>query len=52
MSEKNDERLMPPYKPYKGQREQMRQLKEKTGTNNSQITRDAIAAYIKKELKK
>ena len=52
MNEKNDDRLMPPYKPYKGQREAMQQLKDKTGTNDSQITRDALAAYVKREMKK
>tara|TARA_R110002096_G_scaffold152085_4_gene315031 strand:+ start:432 stop:581 length:150 start_codon:yes stop_codon:yes gene_type:complete len=46
------EKLMPPYAPYKGQRDDMQQLKDKTGATFTQITRDAIAAHVKRELKK
>ena len=48
----SDNKLMPPYKPYKGQREDMQRLRDKTGASYSQITRDAIAAHIRRELKK
>ena len=52
MTDTNKERLMSPYKPYKGQRDDMELLIDKTGTNISQITRDAVAAHVKRELKK
>ncbi len=43
---------MSPWRPYVGQREQMKELAIQRGTTIAQITRDAVAAYIKKELKR
>ena len=41
-----------PYAPYVGQQEDMRDLLKKQGTTYAQQHRDAMKAYLKKELKK
>lgn len=46
------DKLIAPYLPYKGQREQMKELFIQRGITIAQQHRDAMAAYLKKELKK
>tara|TARA_R110000744_G_scaffold15880_3_gene43950 strand:+ start:271 stop:450 length:180 start_codon:yes stop_codon:yes gene_type:complete len=48
----SDTRKVAPYQPFLGQREQMDELLKQRGTTYAQQHRDAMKAYLKKELKK
>ena len=48
----SDTRKLAPYQPFIGQREQMDELLKQRGTTYAQQHRDAMKAYLKKELKK
>jgi|TARA_B100000809_G_C14970560_1_gene470755 hypothetical protein len=48
----SDTRKLAPYKPYIGQRVQMDELLKQRGITYAQQHRDAMKAYLKKELRK
>lgn len=48
----DDNRKLAPYQPYIGQRVQMDELLKQRGITFAQQHRDAMKAYLKKELKK
>ena len=48
----SDTRKLAPYQPFIGQREQMDELLKQRGTTYAQQHRDAMKAYLKRELKK
>tara|TARA_B100000768_G_C11010322_1_gene261705 strand:+ start:47 stop:226 length:180 start_codon:yes stop_codon:yes gene_type:complete len=48
----SDTRKLAPYQPFIGQREQMDEILRQRGTTYAQQHRDAMKAYLKKELRK